>query len=157
MKQKTNKQPLEDSKIQTVWDEDLQCSRTTKDGGRTWIIDNDSNEGLHTQGEWFLSGCNRENDPLYINVKTTDVDNEPIEIPIAKLLPTLTYISEEQAQANAELIVKAVNERKVLLDALKDMFALAEEMGMMLTSDQWNEKFRAKFNPIMTTTEFLIK
>jgi len=64
---------------------------------------------------------------------------------------------------NAKAICTAVNETygkglnpaamDELYKALQNMYNLAEEMGMIMTSDQWTERFRNKFNPIMTATE----
>jgi len=73
---------------------------------------------------------------------------------------------EEQAEQgldNSKAIVTDVNETygkgynpaamDELYKALKATYDLAEEMGMIMTSKQWTEKFRNKFNPIMTATE----
>lgn len=65
----------------------------------------DSKEGLHTHLPWRVSkdGCEIE----------APYDGGSFGI--------CSMYADESTQANAELIVKAVNERKALLDALKDI------------------------------------
>lgn len=63
--------------------------------------------------------------------------------------------TDEIIEAYNGTIAKGYNPAAMeeLYKALKNMYALTEEMGMIMTSDQWTEKFRSKFNPIMTDTE----
>lgn len=80
----------------------------------------DSKEGLHTQGEWFVKGRGTGNDPFWIESSAAP------NVPIAEIMiPYGKHISE--LKANAELIVKAVNERKALLDSHREMKKALEE------------------------------
>lgn len=71
----------------------------------------------------------------------------------------LAIVYGKRAKVYAELFAsspKLLEENKALKEQLKAMYDLAEKMGMIMTSDQWTEKFRSEFNPIMTKTETLL-
>jgi len=44
-----------------------------------------------------------------------------------------------------------------MLEQLKVMFSFYEELAMKINSDDFDEEFRSKWNPIMTSTELLIE
>lgn len=75
----------------------------------------DSKEGLHTQGEWFLS---------HSPVAISQTSKRPFKSVKDKnsiggnIVCNAFGNTKEQAQANAELIVKAVNNHQPLIDAL---------------------------------------
>lgn len=84
------------------------------------------------------------NDSLEWRVRDNEIIDNKSKIAWCKDVPTANHILE------------AVNNYNALKDALKQIYTLAEDMGMMLTSEQYNEAFRAKFNPIMTNVEILL-
>ena len=71
-----------------------------------------SKEVLHTQGEWIMSNDNTRKRYSILNEDHT------------KRVAYLAYeypVTSNEAKANAELIVRAVNERQKLLDSNREL------------------------------------
>lgn len=108
----------------------------------------DSKEGLHTQGEWKVkSSLNKE---------------LPFEIYNSSENTTLAYITNltnSSAKANAELIVKAVNERKALFDALEKLHENATNLLVEVIDIPYptsmNEDMRILSESLKTAKEIL--
>lgn len=64
-----------------------------------------------------------------------------------------TKYSEEEARANSLLISKSPE----LLEQLETMYNFYEDLAVKINSDDFDEEFRSKWNPIMSRTEKLIK
>lgn len=95
--------------------------------------------------------------------KPLHTQSEAAALSVVRILDNgsdLTILAKSKAHDDLKEFVNGyqslLDENERLKRSLKQVYDLAEDMGMIMTSDQWNEKFRNKFNPIMTAAEFLI-
>jgi hypothetical protein len=64
-----------------------------------------------------------------------------------------SYLNVEKEKSISKLIASAPE----MLEQLKTLYSFYEELAMKINSDDFDEEFRSKWNPIMSSTEQLIK
>lgn len=101
------------------------------------------NEFKGTKGNWYV--CQ--------NTGGFDIHSKREIAGLDVIAKIKNQFHKDATKANAKLISKA----PCMLNMLKELYEFYETLAMKINSDDFDEDFRAKWNPIMTKSEQLIK